>query len=91
MQKDLENAPRFAGVTNFRTLGGLPAAGGRRLRPHALLRADRLIGLDARDWEELARTGLATVCDLRSDAERAELIALFHRIYKLPEPPLSGH
>jgi len=25
------------------------------------------------------------------DAERAELIALFHRIYKLPEPPLSGH
>ena len=26
-----------------------------------------------------------------AQAERAELIALFHRIYKLPEPPLSGH
>jgi protein-tyrosine phosphatase len=72
MQNDLENAPRFAGATNFRSLGGLPAADGRRLRPHALMRADRLIGLDERDWEALARTGLATVCDLRSDAERAE-------------------
>ena len=28
MQKDLEDSPRFAGVTNFRSLGGLPAAGG---------------------------------------------------------------
>jgi protein-tyrosine phosphatase len=36
------------------------------------MRADRLIGLDERDWEALAGTGLATVCDLRSDAERAE-------------------
>ena len=25
------------------------------------------------------------------DAERAELIALFQRVYKLPEPPASGH
>ena len=62
----------IAGATNFRSLGGLPAAGGRRIRPHALMRADRLIGLDARDWNELSRTGLATICDLRSDAERAE-------------------
>ena len=63
---------QVSGATNFRSLGGLPAAGGRRLRRHALMRADRLAGLDARDWEALARTGLATVCDLRSDAERAE-------------------
>jgi protein-tyrosine phosphatase len=72
MQKSLENAPRFAGATNFRSLGGLPTADGRRIRPHVLMRADRLVGLEARDWEALARTGLATVCDLRSDAERAE-------------------
>jgi len=69
---DPENTLQFAGVTNFRSLGGLPAAGGRRLRSHALMRADRLVGLDARDWQALARTGLATICDLRSDAERAE-------------------
>jgi protein-tyrosine phosphatase len=62
----------IAGATNFRSLGGLPAAGGRRIRPHALMRADRLIGLDERDWSELARAGLATICDLRSEAERAE-------------------
>jgi len=62
----------IAGATNFRSLGGLPAAGGRRIRPHALMRADRLIGLDERDWSALARAGLATICDLRSDAERAE-------------------
>jgi protein-tyrosine phosphatase len=62
----------LSGATNFRSLGGLPAAGGRRIRPHALMRADRLIGLDERDWTALARTGLATICDLRSDAERAE-------------------
>ncbi len=62
----------IAGATNFRSLGGLPAAGGRRIRPHALMRADRLIGLDERDWSALARTGLATICDLRSDAERDE-------------------
>jgi protein-tyrosine phosphatase len=72
MQIDLENTPRFAGVTNFRSLGGLPAGDGRRLRPHALMRADRLVGLDERDWQALARTGLATICDLRSDAERTE-------------------
>ena len=62
----------IAGATNFRSLGGLPAAGGRRIRPHALMRADRLIGLDERDWSALARAGLATICDLRSEAERAE-------------------
>jgi protein-tyrosine phosphatase len=62
----------IAGATNFRSLGGLPAAGGRSIRPHALMRADRLVGLDERDWGALARAGLATICDLRSDAERAE-------------------
>jgi protein-tyrosine phosphatase len=62
----------IAGATNFRSLGGLPAAGGRRIRPYALMRADRLIGLDERDWNALARAGLATICDLRSEAERAE-------------------
>jgi protein-tyrosine phosphatase len=63
---------RLAGVTNFRSLGGLPAAGGRRIRAHALMRAERLTGLTADDWRVLAGTGVATICDLRSDSERSE-------------------
>ena len=40
---------KITGSTNFRSLGGLPAGDGRRLRPHALMRADRLVGLDQED------------------------------------------
>jgi protein-tyrosine phosphatase len=63
---------KLTGATNFRSLGGLPAAAGRRVRPHVLMRADRLAGLVDHDWATLERTGLATICDLRSEAERAE-------------------
>ena len=72
MQDQDRDRLQLAGATNFRSLGGLPAAGGRRIRPHALMRADRLAGLGSDDWGVLARTGLATICDLRSEAERAE-------------------
>lgn len=61
-----------AGATNFRSLGGLPAAGGRPIRPHAIMRADRLSELSADDWRALGAAGLATICDLRSDAECEE-------------------
>lgn len=67
-----EDTLRLAGASNFRSLGGLPTADGRSIRPYALMRADRLVGLDGDDWKALGRIGLATVCDLRSDAERAE-------------------
>lgn len=50
----------------------MPAAGGRRIRSHALLRADRLAGLTADDWNTLAGLGITTICDLRSEAERLE-------------------
>jgi len=63
---------KLIGATNFRSLGGLPAAAGRRVRPHVLMRADRLAGLVEHDWTTLERAGLATICDLRSEAERAE-------------------
>lgn len=63
---------KLTGATNFRSLGGLPAAHGRRIRPHVLMRADRLHGLTDTDWRQLAATGLVTICDLRSDAERSE-------------------
>lgn len=66
------NSLRLAGATNFRSLGGLPGADGRTIRPHALMRADRLSRLTDADWRLLAATGLATICDLRSAAERSE-------------------
>lgn len=66
------DAIKLTGASNFRSLGGLPAAGGRRIRPHALMRSDRLVALSERDWEVLAGTGITTICDLRSGTERAE-------------------
>jgi protein-tyrosine phosphatase len=36
------------------------------------MRADRLAGLTDADWGALANAGLATICDLRSEAERDE-------------------
>ena len=72
VQDDHRDPLTLAGASNFRSLGGLPAASGRRIRPYALMRADRLAGLDDADWHALGRAGLATICDLRSDEERAE-------------------
>ena len=72
MQDASRDTTRLAGATNFRSLGGLPAAGGRRIRPHALMRADRLSRLTDADWRVLAEAGIATICDLRSAPERAE-------------------
>lgn len=72
MLDELRDATRLAGATNFRSLGGLPAAGGRRIRPHSLMRADRLSRLTSGDWQLLAGIGLATICDLRSAPERRE-------------------
>jgi protein-tyrosine phosphatase len=63
---------RLEGAGNFRSLGGLPAHGKRRIRPYVLMRADRLADLGRNDWTTLAGIGLATICDLRSDAERTE-------------------
>jgi len=72
MNEAFRDSLTIAGASNFRSLGGLPAAGGRRIRPHALMRAERLSGLSAEDWGQLAAAGLVTVCDLRSETERAE-------------------
>jgi protein-tyrosine phosphatase len=72
MHDRIVDSLNLAGAPNFRSLGGLPAARGRRIRPYALMRADRLAGLSEQDWDALARIGVATICDLRSEAERAE-------------------
>jgi len=61
------------GAANVRDLGGLPAAGGRRVRPGRVLRADSLHRLTRSDTERLEALGLRTVIDLRSRAEVAAL------------------
>ncbi|AZM49559.1 protein-tyrosine-phosphatase [Streptomyces sp. WAC 06738] len=69
------------GCFNVRDLGGLPAAGGRRTRPGALVRADNLDGLTAAGWAAVAEHGVRTVVDLRN--------AIDHRP-RLPRPEGIG-
>ena len=58
------------GCCNVRDLGGLPAAGGRRTRHGAVVRADAVDRLTARGWAALEAHVVRTVIDLRNDDER---------------------
>ncbi len=62
----------WEGVFNARDLGGLPAAGGRRTAPGALVRSDSLSRLTAAGWQALLGHGVRTVIDLRNAREREE-------------------
>jgi len=68
-------------VYNFRDLGGLRAADGRRVRHGRLYRSDGLHRITERDRAALAALGLRTVIDLRRPHE----VAADGRI-----PPLPG-
>lgn len=58
------------GLVNFRDLGGLPAAGGRRVRAGLVYRSESLAGLAAADVELLcADLGVGNVIDLRAVME----------------------
>ena len=59
------------GGRNFRDLGGYPAADGRRVRWGLLYRSGSLGGLTQAGWETLNALGVRTVCDFRTDTERA--------------------
>jgi len=59
------------GAYNFRDLGGLPAASGRRVIARRVFRADRLTRLTAADSAVLAGFRITRVFDLRSSAELA--------------------
>ncbi len=63
--------PRIDSLHNLRSLAGLPAADGRRIAPHALLRSDRLNRLSPAGWAQLAGLNLHTICDLRGQEEVA--------------------
>ena len=62
---------RVAGAFNLRDLGGYAIAGGGRTRWRSFLRSDGLHDLTPADIEILTGYGLATVIDLRSEAELA--------------------
>lgn len=68
-------------LPNTRDLGGLPAAGGRQICPHRLLRSGALLWSSQADRAVLLEEyGLKTVIDFRTALEREEK----------PDPPLSG-
>lgn len=58
-------------LLNFRDLGGMVAGSGRRVRSGMLYRSGQPGYRHPREIEALAQLGIATVCDFRSDAERA--------------------
>ena len=60
------------GPSNFRDLGGLPAAGGGATRFGLVYRADRLCTLSDADLLRLEAADIRHVFDLRSEAEAAE-------------------
>ncbi|MBZ4321448.1 tyrosine-protein phosphatase [Streptomyces huiliensis] len=63
--------PLLAGVRNFRDLGGLPAADGRRVRPGVLFRSGHLARATEADAAFLGSLGLHTVFDFRNAADIA--------------------
>lgn len=59
----------LAGVRNFRDVGGLPTADGRRVRRGVLFRSGHLAGATADDAAFLSSLGLHTVFDFRNSAD----------------------
>lgn len=55
---------------NFRSLAGLPATDGRRVRENVLYRSESLADLSEDDQIALEKLNIRSVCDLRSDGER---------------------
>ncbi len=63
--------PKLTGVRNFRDVGGLPAADGRRVRPGVLFRSGHLAHATAEDVAFLSGLALHTVFDFRNAADQA--------------------
>jgi len=59
-------------VTNFRELGGLATASGRRVRPGTLFRSGALHKLSRPEQQRLSALGVTEVFDLRSRDEAAQ-------------------
>ncbi|MEV0122702.1 tyrosine-protein phosphatase [Streptomyces sp. NPDC050703] len=62
--------PELAGVRNFRDVGGLPTADGRRVRAGRLFRSGHLAHATEADTAFLSSLGLHTVFDFRNAADQ---------------------
>ncbi|WP_367046761.1 tyrosine-protein phosphatase [Streptomyces sp. Je 1-332] len=62
--------PTLSGVRNFRDVGGLPTADGRRVRQGRLFRSGHLAHATAADAAFLATLGLHTIYDFRNGADQ---------------------
>ncbi|MEW2452059.1 tyrosine-protein phosphatase [Streptomyces parvulus] len=62
--------PELTGVRNFRDVGGLPTADGRRVRQGVLFRSGHLAHATGEDAAFLATLGLHTVFDFRNAADQ---------------------
>ncbi|MEV5012967.1 tyrosine-protein phosphatase [Streptomyces sp. NPDC053780] len=62
--------PELTGVRNFRDVGGLPAADGRRVRQGVLFRSGHLAHATGEDAAFLATLGLHTIFDFRNAADQ---------------------
>lgn len=73
MQPAHEPAPALSipGLTNFRDVGGIDAAGGSRVRSGQLFRSDSLAGLPEEARAAIDERGIGQVIDLRSVEEIA--------------------
>ncbi|MFF3846097.1 tyrosine-protein phosphatase [Streptomyces sp. NPDC002328] len=61
--------PELAGVRNFRDVGGLPTADGRRVRHGVLFRSGHLAHATGEDAAFLSSLGLHTIFDFRNAAD----------------------
>ncbi|KOG29304.1 tyrosine-protein phosphatase [Streptomyces resistomycificus] len=62
--------PQLAGVRNFRDVGGLPTADGRRVRQGVLFRSGHLAHATAEDSTFLDSLGLHTIFDFRNASDQ---------------------
>lgn len=69
---DEDRSLPLAGGHNFRDFGGYPTIDGRRVRRGLLFRSGLMSHLTADDETRLRALGIATICDLRTRAEREE-------------------
>lgn len=68
----MNDAKRLQGAPNFRDLGGMETADGRRIKPHRLLRCGHLHDVTTEDQRRLTEEyELKTVIDLRTSGEMA--------------------
>lgn len=64
--------PSVDGVRNFRSLEGISAADGRRVKHGVLYRSEALAALSPSARQTIAALGIRCVCDLRSPGEQAK-------------------